>query len=188
VLLTCAIALPQATGRSSESDAHLAPSTHTAARVAFTRGERGVRRGLFDRVAAKASQRLAGRRAAALRALPPLAVRRVIAAGDRIARAPYTYGGGHGNWDSAGYDCSGSMSYALHGGGLLDTALASGAFMSWGEPGPGRWITIYANGGHAYMVVAGRRFDTTGREESGSRWQSVLRDTSGYAVRHPPGL
>ena len=77
---------------------------------------------MFERVAAKVSRRLE-RRAAALRALPPLAVRRVIAAGNRIARAPYSYGGGHGNWDSGGYDCSGSVSYALHGGGLLDTAL-----------------------------------------------------------------
>ena len=142
---------------------------------------------MFRRVAAKASRRIA-RRAAARRALPPLTVRRVIAAGNRIATAPYSYGGGHGNWDSGAYDCSGSVSYALHGGGLLDTALPSGAVMSWGEPGPGRWITIYANGGHAFMVVAGRRFDTTGREQSGSRWQAVLRDTSGYTVRHPPGL
>ena len=127
-------------------------------------------------------------KAAARAKLPPLAVRRVIAAGDRIADAPYTYGGGHGNWDSGGYDCSGSVSYALHGGGLLDVALASGAFTSWGAPGPGRWITVYANGGHAFMVVAGRRFDTTGRGQSGSRWQDAMRDTSGYVARHPPGL
>ncbi len=141
---------------------------------------------LFRRVATNATRRLV--RAAAIERLPPLAVRRVIAAGNRIARAPYSYGGGHGNWDSGGYDCSGSVSYALHGGGLLGTALASGGFMSWGAPGPGRWITIYANPGHAFMVVAGRRFDTTGREQTGSRWQSAMRDTSGYVARHPPGL
>ncbi len=192
VLLACAIALPQAIARSSEGDA-VAATTNASSRVELlpengsrsTHAARGRR--MFERVAAKVSRRLE-RRAAALRALPPLAVRRVIAAGNRIARAPYSYGGGHGNWDSGGYDCSGSVSYALHGGGLLATALPSGAFMSWGAPGPGRWITIYANPGHAYMVVAGRRFDTTGREQTGSRWQDTLRDTSGYVVRHPPGL
>lgn len=197
VLLACAIALPQAIARSSESGPAQTPSAASAAaspgqhsdavNVAFTRGAGSADRHMFQRVAAKTSRRLA-RRAAARRALPPLVVRRVIAAGNRIARAPYSYGGGHGNWDAGAYDCSGSVSYALHGGGLLDTALPSGAFMSWGEPGPGRWITIYAQGGHAFMVVAGRRFDTTGREQTGSRWQAVRRDTSGYAVRHPPGL
>ena len=120
---------------------------------------------------------------------PPLVVRRVIAAGDRIATMPYRYGGGHGNFDDSGYDCSGSVSYALHGGGLLDLALASGGFMSWGEPGPGRWITIYASPGHMFMVVAGRRFDTSGRSQTGSRWQADTRGAgAGYAVRHPAGL
>ena len=118
----------------------------------------------------------------------PLRVRRIIAAGDRIAGKPYKYGGGHGRWNDSGYDCSGSVSYALHGAGLLDSALTSGGFMSWGAPGKGRWVTIYANPGHVYMVVNGRRFDTTGRDESGSRWQSRSRSSAGYTVRHPPGL
>jgi peptidoglycan hydrolase-like protein with peptidoglycan-binding domain len=118
----------------------------------------------------------------------PLSVRRIIAAGDRIAGKPYKYGGGHGQWNDSGYDCSGSVSYALHGAGLLDSALTSGDFMSWGAPGKGRWVTIYANPGHVYMVVNGRRFDTTGRDESGSRWQSRSRSAAGYTVRHPPGL
>jgi hypothetical protein len=122
------------------------------------------------------------------RPLLPLRVRRVIAAGDRIATMPYHYGGGHGNWNDSGYDCSGSVSYALHGAGLLDVALASGGLMSWGEPGPGRWISIYANGGHAFMVVAGRRFDTSGRGQTGSRWQPLMRGSAGYVVRHPAGL
>ena len=115
-------------------------------------------------------------------------MRQVIAAGNRIATMPYRYGGGHGNWNDSGYDCSGSVSYALHGAGLLDVALASGGFMGWGEPGPGRWISIYANSGHAFMVVAGRRFDTSGRAQTGSRWQAAMRDASGYVVRHPRGL
>jgi len=118
----------------------------------------------------------------------PLRVRRIIAAGDRIAGKPYKYGGGHGTWNDSGYDCSGSVSYALHGAGLLSSALTSGGFMSWGAPGKGRWVTIYANPGHVYMIVNGRRFDTTGRDESGSRWQSRSRSSAGYTVRHPPGL
>ena len=115
-------------------------------------------------------------------------VRRIIAAANRIAHKPYKYGGGHGQWNDSGYDCSGSVSYALRGGGLLSSALTSSGFMSYGEPGPGRWVTIYANPGHVYMVVNGRRFDTTGRAETGSRWQWRSRDPSGYTARHPTGL
>jgi peptidoglycan hydrolase-like protein with peptidoglycan-binding domain len=118
----------------------------------------------------------------------PATVRRIIAAANRIAGMPYKYGGGHGTWDDTGYDCSGSVSYALHGAGLVDSALTSGGFMSWGAPGKGRWVTIYANPGHVYMVINGRRFDTTGRDESGSRWQSRSRSSAGYTVRHPIGL
>jgi hypothetical protein len=80
------------------------------------------------------------------------------------------------------------VSYALHGAGLLDQALPSGGFTSWGEEGPGQWATIYAHGGHMYMVVAGLRFDTSGRSKNNTRWQTELRPTTGYAVRHPPGL
>src|SRR5215218_9855440 len=119
---------------------------------------------------------------------PPREVGRIIAAGNRIAGKPYKYGGGHERWNDNGYDCSGSVSYALHGAGLLASALTSGDFMSWGARGEGRSVTIYANPGHVYMVVNGRRFDTTGRDESGSRWQSRSRSTAGYTVRHPPGL
>jgi hypothetical protein len=115
-------------------------------------------------------------------------LRRVIRAGDRIAGLPYKYGGGHGTFDDSGYDCSGSVSYALHGGGLLDAPLDSSQFMSWGEPGPGAHITIYANPGHAFMVVDGRRFDTSGLTTSGSRWQADDRSSAGYTVRHPAGL
>ena len=118
----------------------------------------------------------------------PGRVRRIIAAANRIANMPYKYGGGHGRWNDSGYDCSGSVSYALHGAGLLDYALTSGGFMGWGAPGPGRWVTVYAAPGHVYMVVAGRRFDTSGRDRSGTRWQTVERSSAGYVVRHPPGL
>ena len=115
-------------------------------------------------------------------------VRRVVAAANRIAGKPYRYGGGHARWEDSGYDCSGSVSYALHGAGLLSSPLTSGGFMRYGSPGPGRRITIYASPSHVYMVVDGRRFDTTGRSESGSRWQASDRSSAGYVVRHPPGL
>ena len=129
-------------------------------------------------------RRVLGRRRSGL----PVTVRRVIYAGNRIAHKPYKYGGGHGSFVDSGYDCSGSVSYALHGGGLLSVPKDSSEFMSWGAPGPGRYITIYANPGHAYMVVHGRRFDTTGAGGSGGRWQQAMRSSSGYTVRHPPGL
>ena len=115
-------------------------------------------------------------------------VQRVVAAGNRIARTPYRYGGGHGSFTDSGYDCSGSVSYALHGGGLLRSPLDSSSFMSYGRPGPGRHITIYANSGHMYMVVDGRRFDTSARSSTGSRWTSEMRSSAGYVVRHPAGL
>jgi lysozyme family protein len=118
----------------------------------------------------------------------PIRVRRIIAAGNRIAHKPYKYGGGHGQWNDSGYDCSGSVSYALHGAGYLSSALTSGGFMSWGAADKGRWVTIYAAPGHVYMVVNGRRFDTTGRAENGTRWQPSDRSSAGYVVRHPPGL
>jgi cell wall-associated NlpC family hydrolase len=118
----------------------------------------------------------------------PPAVQQIIAAGNAIAGKPYKYGGGHGNWDDTGYDCSGSVSYALHGAGLLDDAMPSGAFQDWGEDGPGTWVTIYANGGHMYMTVAGLRFDTSARRSVGGRWTTESRPSSGYSVRHPEGL
>ncbi len=116
----------------------------------------------------------------------PAAIKGVIAAANRIATKPYIYGGGHGTWNDAGYDCSGSVSYALHGGGLIDTQLDSTSFESWGSSGSGRWITIYANAGHAWMTIAGLRFDTSGADPS--RWQSDMRSSAGYVVRHPTGF
>ena len=119
----------------------------------------------------------------------PQAVAQIIAAGNQIADAPYEYGGGHtDDFQDSGYDCSGSVSFALHGAGLLRAPLDSGEFMSWGDEGPGQWVTIYANEDHVYMVVAGLRFDTSGASASGSRWQTEGRSSSGYEVRHPPGL
>jgi peptidoglycan hydrolase-like protein with peptidoglycan-binding domain len=115
-------------------------------------------------------------------------LRRAVAAANRIQYKPYIYGGGHGSFRAAGYDCSGSVSYVLHGMGRLDTPMDSGELMSYGKPGRGRHITIYANPGHAFMVIDGRRYDTSGRASSGSRWGPGMRSTAGYVARHPSGM
>ena len=115
------------------------------------------------------------------------AVAKVIAAANEIATTPYIYGGGHGTI-TGGYDCSGSVSYALAAAGLLSSPLASGGFMTWGEAGVGEHITIYANPGHMYMVVDGRRYDTSALSGGGTRWTSEMRSSVGFVARHPPGL
>jgi cell wall-associated NlpC family hydrolase len=119
----------------------------------------------------------------------PEAIQRVIAGGNAIADFPYIWGGGHGSFVANGYDCSGSVSYALAAGGLLSSPLVSGDLASWGEPGPGRWITIYANAGHTFMSVDGMWFDTAGRSGPyASRWLVSTPSLVGYSVRHPPGF
>ncbi len=119
----------------------------------------------------------------------PEVVQRVIAGGNAIADFPYVWGGGHASFIANGYDCSGSVSYALAAGGLLSAPLVSGDLATWGEPGPGRWITIYANAGHTFMDVDGVWFDTAGRSGPyASRWLVSTPPLAGYAVRHPPGL
>jgi hypothetical protein len=124
-------------------------------------------------------------------AIPPVSaparVKAAIRAGNRIARKPYKYGGGHGVLNDRGYDCSGSVSYALRGGRLMSGALASTGFMSWGRPGRGRWITVRANAGHAYMVIAGLRFDTSASKRTGTRWSAQMRSPAGYVATHPAG-
>ena len=118
----------------------------------------------------------------------PPRVKAVIAAANQIRSKPYIYGGGHARWWDRGYDCSGSVSYALHGGGLLKRAMDSTEFESYGVAGPGQWITVYGNSGHAYMVVAGLRFDTSGLRTRGTRWTGRMRSPRGYTGRHPAGL
>jgi len=118
----------------------------------------------------------------------PAAVAQVIAAGNAIATLPYIYGGGHASFHADGYDCSGSVSYALAAAGLVSSPMVSGAFEDWGDPGPGRWITIYANAGHVWMEVAGWRFDTVALAEGGTRWSRGGGEFAGFVVRHPPGL
>ena len=122
-------------------------------------------------------------------ALPPAnaprQVRKAINAANRIHTRPYIWGGGHRGFKSRGYDCSGAVSYVLHAAGMLRSPLASGPLMRWGAPGIGQWITIYANSGHAWMTIDGRRFDTGGG--GGSRWKSTPRSGAGFVVRHPVG-
>ena len=121
-------------------------------------------------------------------AAAPLQVKNAIYAANQITTKPYVYGGGHRRWRDRGYDCSGSVSYALHGGGLLTAPLPSSSFMRWGLPGPGAWITVYTNPGHAYLVIAGVRFDTSGPGERGPRWRKTQRSSRGYTPRHPLGF
>jgi hypothetical protein len=130
----------------------------------------------------------------------PVQVQQAIFAANKIVGKPYIYGGGHRSFKSAGYDCSGTVSYALHGGGLLKSPLDSGSFMSWGEKGPGLWITVFTNPGHAYTMIAGLRLDTSAAGvtrqnavnalalQSGPRWRPVLRSAAGYKQRHPLGF
>jgi hypothetical protein len=131
----------------------------------------------------------------------PIEVQNAIHAANRLVNKPYKYGGGHARIEDRGYDCSGTVSYALHHAGLLKTPLDSGSFMRWGLRGPGTWISVYANRGHAYAIIAGLRLDTsaagvtarvtrrfTKAMERGPRWRPTVRDSRGYRVRHPEGF
>lgn len=123
----------------------------------------------------------------------PPKLRAMIVAGNQVARKPYVYGGGHGGgpegvFTDSAYDCSGSISYALASAGFIKSPLASGGLAEFGKPGPGKWVSIYADAGHAFMVVAGLRFDTSGRIKRDTRWQADGRGAGGMTVRHPPGL
>jgi hypothetical protein len=118
----------------------------------------------------------------------PAPVKAAIAAANRIHTLPYIWGGGHARWASPGYDCSGAVSFALHGAGLITMPMDSGEMMNWGAPGKGRWITIYANAGHAFAVIDGVRWDTVGDSHgTGPRWHPEMVSTAGYVARHPAG-
>jgi hypothetical protein len=157
-----------------------------------------VRRELEQAFGSRAGRAIdaAGLGSGGLATVPPAAPARVAAiinAANSVARKPYVYGGGHGRladetFVDTAYDCSGSVSFALAAAGLVDSPMDSSALARFGKAGPGRWVTIYANAGHAFMTVAGLRFDTSGRDASGSRWQADSRTVAGFTVRHPPGL
>jgi hypothetical protein len=121
----------------------------------------------------------------------PPEVQQIVQAGNQIAHLPYVWGGGHVTYADTGYDCSGSLSFVFGAAHLLSSPLASGGLMSWGDPGPGKWITVFANAGHTFMYVAGLRFDTVALAQTGSRWsnRSATESALGsFAVRHPPAL
>jgi len=121
----------------------------------------------------------------------PVVVQQVIAAGNQIAHLPYRFGGGHGTFIDNAYDCSGSLSFVFAAAGIVNTTFTSGELMSWGAPGPGKWITVFANNGHTFMYLAGLRFDTVALAETGSRWSNRAAnepDLATFVVRHPPGL
>jgi hypothetical protein len=121
----------------------------------------------------------------------PVQVQEVIAAGNEIARLPYRFGGGHGTFIDNAYDCSGSLSFVFAAAGLLNTTMTSGQLESWGKPGPGKWITVFATAGHTFMYIAGLRFDTVALAETGSRWSNRSANESNlgaFVIRHPAGL
>jgi peptidoglycan hydrolase-like protein with peptidoglycan-binding domain len=118
----------------------------------------------------------------------PQQVKDAISAANSITNKPYKYGGGHGSWTDSGYDCSGSVSFALHGAGLIDMPMSSYDFPGWGQSGPGQWVTVYGMQSHAYMVVAGIRFDTSASKGGGSRWTTAPRSSAGYTAVHLAGL
>jgi cell wall-associated NlpC family hydrolase len=148
---------------------------------------RGMRRRVEAPDPARAAISADTRTAVSPAGAPPQ-VQAMIAAANRITATPYRYGGGHRRFDDSAYDCSGAVSYALHGAGLLDTPEDSSQLEHFGEPGRGAWVTVYANRGHAYLIIAGARFDTSGRGERGPRWRREPRSGRGYIVRHPAGL
>ena len=122
----------------------------------------------------------------------PAAVQEIIWAGDDIVGLPYIYGGGHASFESPGYDCSGTVSFALHGAALVQAPEDSSEFEAYGSAGVGRWVTIFANAGHAYMTVAGLRLDTSSADDpsnqQGPRWRPLRQGNGGYSVRHPTGF
>ncbi len=128
-----------------------------------------------------------GRRAIAPKGAPRV-VRRAINAANRLTRKPYKWGGGHARFNDRGYDCSGAVSYVLRAIAKLEGAPVSGTLKRWGKDGEGKWITVYANKSHVFMVIAGLRFDTSGYGERGPRWREEPRSYERFAVRHWPGL
>jgi peptidoglycan hydrolase-like protein with peptidoglycan-binding domain len=191
-------------GHSTTADGHFGPATRRSVRR-YERAEHLRRDGRVSRPQGRGIRKR-------VRALPPAApagpvatlnpdgrtatappgaptqVVAAVAAANAITDRPYRYGGGHGDFEDRAYDCSGAVSYVLHGAGLLRTPRASTGLERFGVPGRGAWISVFANGGHAYLVIAGLRFDTSGRGEEGPRWRPRPRSGRAYTVRHPDGL
>ena len=140
--------------------------------------------------AAVPSAHMDGSKAVAPKSAPDV-VKDMIRAGNKIRHKKYKWGGGHGDWTDKGYDCSGAVSFVLHKAGILDYPLDSGGFMKWGSKRRGRWVSIFANKEHVYMVIAGLRWDTsyiTDGDKSGPGWSTYMRESKGFTARHPQGL
>jgi hypothetical protein len=160
ILAVLAVVLPQANGKAFSGGIHIEPE--------------GPKKALLIKGKVVAPEHA------------PPRVKGVIRAANRISDKPYLWGGGHGSWNSPGYDCSGAVSYALRGGKFVSSPMPSGGYIGWRKPGKGRWITVYSNSGHMYMVVAGIRFDTANTPGDGPRWSRNLRSTAGsFVARHP---
>jgi cell wall-associated NlpC family hydrolase len=176
------------------SGASSIPPASAGSNGSFTPPPAGEREEITPRTMEKLARQTKSQSAVLLNGValaPPGAPQRIkaaISAANQIIGRPYIWGGGHDSWYSRGYDCSGAVSYALAGGGFLSTPLDSSQLMSWGAPGRGRWLTVYANAGHAYAVIAGLRWDTVGDARgSGPRWHPALPYPEGFVARHPPG-
>lgn len=191
-----------AAGHDTSADGQFGPATRRSM-MAFESAERRTVNGRASRGEQRMVQARAGTTAsepsgetaylgsdglAVAPASAPEEVKAIIEAGNAIATKPYKYGGGHARWNDSGYDCSGSVSHVLHAAGLLNRARDSSGFMSWGEAGRGSWITVRSNPGHAYLIVAGLRFDTSARSRTGNRWSEQMRSARGFRGRHPDGL
>ncbi len=159
-----------------------------ARRAAALKADRTPAQAPPTEVAGVTAELSADGRTALAPAAAPEPVKAAIAAANAIVGKPYRYGGGHGDFEDSAYDCSGAVSYALHGAGLLKHPVASGDLMRWGVKGKGEWITVYAHGGHTYVLIAGLRFDTSGSGGKGPRWRTESRSPRGFAVRHATGL
>lgn len=175
------------------SDPSSLPAASAGSNGSYTPGRASARdEALFARTRAAAKEGSTAILLSGIALAPPSAPEAIQGAIDNantIVGRPYVWGGGHQSWYSAGYDCSGAVSFALFGGALIPRPLTSSELMHWGAPGPGRWITVYANPGHTFVEIAGLRFDTVGNERgTGPRWHLAVASGAGYAVRHPPGL
>jgi hypothetical protein len=187
----------KASVRTFQVDAHLSPPSGTVGAHTAQMLQTWATNGTQAAAAAASPRTSAGDKATLVNGLAvapadaPVAVKRVIAAANAIATTPYAVGGGHGSWKSSAYDCSGSVGFALHGGGLLSQTEDSGQMESYGAAGPGQWITLYANAGHVYAKIAGLYYDTAAQSSSSDqdRWSTTrISPAGGFVVRHPRGL
>jgi len=193
VLLATGLCLAMAGSASAAKKKAPAPATPPASASPATGGQEFGEPNLADvPVAGGSKARLLSSGKAAAPEGAPEEVKEAIWAANRIIGKPYRYGGGHAKFEDSGYDCSGTVSYALRGAGLVKSPLNSSGFMRWGKRGKGQWITVYTNPGHAYVVIAGLRLDTSAaddpRGDKGPRWRPLRKSDRGFAARSPVGF